>query len=83
MAIQIIDEQLVRRIKRIARRERREEVDVIAQAVELYEEKTQSLDDYSFLLSVAGLGRSQEGDVSERDEDILSQMEQPVVGPIR
>jgi hypothetical protein len=83
MAIQIIDEQLVRRIKRIARRERREEVDVIAQAVELYEEKTQSLDNYSFLLSVAGLGRSQEGDVSERDEDILSQMDQPVVGPIR
>ncbi|MGD9147451.1 MAG: hypothetical protein PVI80_17925, partial [Anaerolineae bacterium] len=65
MGIHIVDERLVQRIERIARRERREEADVIAQALELYEEKTEVAGGRSFLLAVAGLGSSKEGDVSE------------------
>jgi hypothetical protein len=55
-----------------------EEVDVIAEAVELYEEKTQAVGGRSFLLFVANLGRSQEGNVSERDEEILAREVDPL-----
>lgn len=80
MSIHIVDEQLIQRIERIAQRERREEIDVIAEAVELYEEKTEVVEGRSFLLSVANLGRSQEGDVSERDEEILAREVDPLLG---
>jgi hypothetical protein len=80
MGIHIVDERLVQRIERIARRERREEADVIAQALELYEEKTEAVGGRSFLLAVAGLGSSKEGDISERDEEILSGEIDPVHG---
>jgi uncharacterized protein (UPF0335 family) len=80
VGIHIADEQLVKRIERIARRERREEVEVIAQAVELYEEKAQVSESRSFLLSIVGLGRSQERDISERDEEILSSEIDPIRG---
>jgi len=83
MSIHIVDEQLVHRIERIARRERREEVDVIAEAVELYEEKTEETGARSFLLSVAGIGRSEERDVSERDEEILANEADPHPGSAR
>jgi hypothetical protein len=80
MSIHIVDEQLVHRIERIARRERREEVDVIAEALELYEEKTEETGARSFLLSVAGIGRSEERDISERDEEILANEVDPLRG---
>jgi uncharacterized protein (UPF0335 family) len=80
MSIHIVDEQLIQQIERIARRERREEVDVIAEAVDLYEEKTEAVWGRSFLLSVANLGSSQEGDVSERDEEILAKEVDPLRG---
>lgn len=71
MSIHIVDEQLVQRIERIARRERRKETDVIAEAVQLYETKAEAAEGRSFLLSIAGLGGSKERDISERDEEIL------------
>jgi hypothetical protein len=80
MGIHILDEQLIERIERIARREQREEVDVIAQAVELYEEKAVTAKSYSFLLSIADLGSSREGDISTRDEEILSREVDPLRG---
>jgi hypothetical protein len=72
MGIHIVDEQLIQRIELIARRERHEELDVIAAAVGLYEEKTEAVGGCSFLLSVTNLGGSQEGDGSERNEEILT-----------
>jgi hypothetical protein len=80
VGIHIADEKLVKRIERIARRERREEVEVIAQAVELYEENAQVSESRSFLLSIVGLGSSQERDISERDEEILSSEIDPIRG---
>jgi hypothetical protein len=80
VGIHIADEQLVKRIERIARRERREELDVIAEAVELYEEQAQASESHSFLLSIVGLGSSQERDISERDEEILSREIDPLRG---
>ena len=80
MSIHIVDERLVQRIERIARREQREEADIIAQALELYEEKTEAAGGRSFLLAIAGLGSSKEGDISERDEEFLSGEIDPLRG---
>ena len=71
MDIRITDEKLVQQIERIARREQCPEEQLIARALDLYEEKTQAMGASSFLLAISGLGRSGEGDVSERDEEIL------------
>jgi hypothetical protein len=80
MGIQIADEQLVRQIERIAQREQRQQVEVIAAALRLYEERTQTADTSSFLLAIAGLGSSDQGDVAERDEEILAAEIDPVRG---
>jgi hypothetical protein len=72
MGIQILDEQLVQQIERIAHRERRRELDLIAQAVRLYDQQTQGAGMSSFLLAIAGLGSSSQGDVAEGDEEILA-----------
>ncbi|MGC9348808.1 MAG: hypothetical protein ACP5JG_11760 [Anaerolineae bacterium] len=80
MSIHIVDEKLVQRIERIARLERREEVDVIARALELYEQKTESVGGRDFLLAIASLGSSEDGDISERDEEILSKEVDPLRG---
>lgn len=73
MGIHIVDEQLVQRIERIARQERRAETDIIAKALELYEEQAEGAGGRSFLLAVAGIGSSKEGNVSEHDEEILAE----------
>ena len=62
----------MKQIERIAQRELRQEVDVIAQAVRLYDEGAQTADAPSFLLAIAGLGSSGQSDVSERDEENLA-----------
>jgi hypothetical protein len=70
--IRITDEKLVQQIERLARRERCPEEQLIARALHLYEEKAQTTGASSFLLAIVGLGSSGEGDVSERDEEILA-----------
>lgn len=80
MGIQIVDEQLVQQIERIAQRERRRELDVIAQAVRLYDQQTHDAGTLPFLLAIAGLGSSSQGDVAERDEEILAAEIDPLRG---
>ena len=80
MGIHIVDEQLVQQIERIAQQERRREVDVIAQAVRLYELKAHEPSSSSFLLAIAGLGNSGQGDIAERVEEILAVEIDPVCG---
>jgi len=81
MIIQISDQRLVRQIKSIARRERRKPVEVIAEAVKAYEEKGQATPAAtSFLLAITDLGASGQGDVAERDEEILATEIDPVSG---
>jgi hypothetical protein len=73
MIIQISDQRLVRRIKSIALRERRKPVEVIAEALKVYEEKAQAVPvTMPFLLAIANLGASGQGDIAERDEEILA-----------
>lgn len=71
MNIHITDQRLIRRIQQIARRERREPQDVIA-AVDAYDAQPQEAAVKPFLLAIAGLGASGQGDVAERDEEILA-----------
>ncbi len=80
MSIQILDEKLVQQIERLAQREGCQQVEVIARALRLYEERAQATDASPFLLAIAGLGSSGQGDVAERDEEILAAEVDPVQG---
>ncbi len=71
MGIQILDEKLVQQIERLAQREGCRQVEVIARALRLYEDSAKATDASSFLLAIAGLGSSGQGDVAERAEEIL------------
>ena len=72
MGIQILDEKLVKQIERLARDEQCPEEQVVARAIRLYEEEAQQVHASSFLLSIAKLGSSNQGDIAERDEEILA-----------
>ena len=80
MGIQILDEKLVQQIERIAQREGCQQVEVIARALRLYEERAQATGASPFLLAIAGLGSSGQGDVAERDEEILAAEIDPIQG---
>ncbi|HOC20998.1 MAG TPA: hypothetical protein PKL16_05825 [Anaerolineae bacterium] len=77
MSIQITDPRLVRRIQYLARREQREPQEIIADAVAFYEARPGPK---SFLLAIADLGASNQGDIAERDEEILAAEVQPLSG---
>lgn len=72
MDIRITDEKLVQQIERIAQREGCPEDQVIARALRLYEQRAEATGTSSFLLAISGLGSSGQGDVAERDEEILA-----------
>jgi hypothetical protein len=72
MGIQIHDEKLVEQIERLARQEQCPEEQVVARAIRLYERESQAARGSAFLLSIAKLGNSGQGDIAERDEEILS-----------
>ncbi len=72
MSIQILDEKLVQQIERLAQQEQRQQVEVIARALHLYEERLEATDSSPFLLAIAGLGSSGQEDVAEHDEEILA-----------
>jgi hypothetical protein len=80
MGIHIVDKELVDKIERIAQQERRQQVEVIAQAMHLYEQQTLGGEVTSFLLAIADLGNSGQGDVSARDEEILEKEIDPLRG---
>jgi hypothetical protein len=72
MGIQILDAKLIEQIERLARDEQCPEEQVVARAINLYEKEAQATRVSSFLLSIAKLGSSDQGDVAERDEEILA-----------
>ena len=81
MGIEISDQRLVRQIESIARRERRQPIEVIADAVRIYRQKIETrAPSPSFLLAIAGLGASGQGDVAERAEEILAEEAEPPFG---
>jgi hypothetical protein len=80
MGIQILDEKLVEQIERLARQEQCPEEQVVARAMRLYEKEAQAAHSSSFLLSIAKLGQSDQGDIAERDEEILTSEIDPMRG---
>jgi len=80
MGIQIHDEKLVEQIERLARHEHCPEEQVVARAIRLYERESQAAHGSAFLLSIAKLGSSGQGDIAERDEEILSSEIDPIRG---
>ena len=80
MTIQITDRQLIKRIQQIANREHREPQDVIDAALTTYENSTSARSSRPFLLAVSGLGTSGQGNVAERDEEILAAEADPLTG---
>jgi len=80
MSIHIIDQELVQQIEQIAAAEQRTPEQIIGDALRLYTSQTQKVSGVSFLLSIAGQGRSGESDVSERDEEILAAEVNPLRG---
>jgi len=78
MGIQILDAKLIEQIERLARDEQCPEEQVVARAIRLYEKEARATHASSFLLSIAKLGSSDQGDVAEHDEEILaSEMVRP------
>jgi predicted transcriptional regulator len=72
MSIQILDEKLIQQIERLAQQERRQQVEIIARALYIYEKRLEATASSPFLLAIAGLGSSGQGDVAEHDEEILA-----------
>ena len=72
MSIQILDEKLIQQIERLAQQERRQQVEIIARALHLYEERLEATDTSPFLLAIAGLGSSGQEDIAEHDEEIVA-----------
>ncbi len=72
--------KLERDIEQLARQEQRTPLEIIEEAVTLYRASRARISDAAFLLSMAGQGRSNETDVSERVKDILKAELDPHTG---
>lgn len=80
MSIIISDEKLVRQIEELAQQERREPEEIVAEALRAYEARSQETRLSSFWHAVTGLGRSEQPDIAERDEEILATEIDPIRG---
>lgn len=72
MNIQLTDEMLVQQIEQVAEKEQRTPEQIIREAVHLYTSYIQKTSSGSFLLAIAGIGRSGQGDIASRAEEILA-----------
>ncbi|MDH3602533.1 MAG: hypothetical protein OEU26_23210 [Candidatus Tectomicrobia bacterium] len=76
----LLTPELEQDIEQIAQQEQRTPLEIIEEAVTLYRESRAKKSDASFLLSMAGQGRSNETDISERVKDILTAELDPYTG---
>jgi hypothetical protein len=72
MSIQLNDEILVQQIEQAAEQERRTPEQIVREAMHLYITRVQRTPSNSFLLSIAGIGKSGQRDVASRAEEILA-----------
>lgn len=76
-----LEPDILQRIEELADNEKRSPSEIIADALELYKsQKQKKMSGVEFLMSIAGQGRSNEDDVSERDEEILKSEIDPIRG---
>lgn len=77
----VLHPEVLHSIEELADQEKRTPSEIVADALQLYKaQKKKKMSGVEFLLSVAGLGESDQEDVSERDEDILASEIDPVRG---
>ena len=80
MTLQISDQRLISRIRRVARYQRRSPEEVVAAALDVYDAEPKKTSGVDFLLAIAGQAASGESDVSMRDEEILTAAVDPIKG---
>lgn len=71
--------EVLHSIEELANQEKRTASDIVADALELYKAQ-KKMSDIEFLYSIVGLGKSNQDDVSERDEEILASEIDPIRG---
>ena len=76
----ILNPEIVHRIEKLAEQEKRTPSEVVADALQLYQAQQKKMSGVAFLLSIAGQGKSNQEDVSSRDEEILASEIDPIQG---
>lgn len=76
----ILDPVILHRIEELAEQEQRTPSEVVADALQAYRSQKKKLSDVEFLYAIAGIGASDEDDISERDEEILESEVDPIRG---
>ena len=77
----VLEPDVLQKIEELAGNEKRTPSEIVADALELYQsQKKKKMSGVEFLKSIAGHGRSNEDDVSERDEEILASEVDPIRG---
>lgn len=80
----VLEREVLERIEELAENEKRTPSEIVADALELYKpqkkKKKKKMTDIEFLYAIAGIGSSDEDDVSERDEEILESEVDPIRG---
>lgn len=78
--LQIHNESVIQRITRLAQRKRVTVEQIVAEAVEVYEEQEKAAATNEFWIAVAGIGDSGDPDLANRDEEILRSEIDPIYG---
>jgi hypothetical protein len=80
----VVEPDVLHNIEELADKEKRTSSEIVADALQLYKaqmhEAQKKLSDIEFLYAIAGIGTSEEDDVSERDEEILAAEVDPIRG---
>jgi hypothetical protein len=82
----VLEPDVLEKIEALADSEKRTPSEIVADALELYSSqrlqkpKQKKMSGIEFLYAIAGLGASNEHDVSERDEEILASEVDPIRG---
>ncbi len=75
----VLEPEVLQSIEELADKEKRTPSEIVADALQLYKLK-KKMSGAEFLLAIAGIGTSEEDDVSERDEEILAAEVDPIRG---
>jgi predicted transcriptional regulator len=77
----VLEPDVLHSLEELADKEKRTPSEIVADALQLYKsQKKKKMSDVEFLFAIAGLGESDEDDVSERDEEILASEVDPIRG---
>jgi predicted transcriptional regulator len=76
----VLNPEVTQQLEKLAKEEKRTPSEIVADALQLYQTQQKKTSGVAFLLSIAGQGKSDQDDVSSRDEEILASEVDPVRG---